>query len=215
MVLEGAYGQITPNQSETLHKVYASNERLVRLVDDLLNVSRIEQGRLTYSYARISLSQMITSIISELQISAKLKNLQLRWQNPPNAEKFIVWADEGKLRQSVLNLVDNAIKYTDKGFIEIKLEQDINPTLMRVSVKDTGVGLSSQDKEKIFKRFSRGSGSAKLNAGGSGLGLFVAKKMVEGHKGRIWAESEGRNMGSTFIVTLPFYRERTENKKSV
>ena len=209
MILEGTYGDTTPQQKEALQKVYASNERLVRLVNDLLNVSRIEQGRLTYTYARTSMPQMIESIVSELQISAKFKNVELRWQNPQNAEKFITWADENKLRQSVLNLVDNAIKYTEKGFVEVRIEQDINPTLMRISVRDTGVGLSFQDKEKIFKRFSRGSDSSKLNAGGSGLGLFVAKKMVEDHRGHIWAESAGPGKGSTFIITLPFYKEKS------
>lgn len=208
LMLEGTYGGVPETQRETLGKVYTSNERLIHLVNDLLDLSRIEQGKWQYNLAKVAVGPMIQSVIGELKIAAQSKNLLLHFQKPSNAEKFLAWADEEKLRQSVLNLVDNAIKYTEKGEIEVRLEVDINPTLMRLSVKDTGMGLSIDDKSRIFQRFSRGKDSFKMNTGGTGLGLFVAKKIVEDHGGRIFAESPGLGKGSTFIILVPFYRKK-------
>ena len=208
LLLEGTYGSVSEAQKEPLAKVYTSNERLIRLVNDLLDLSRIEQGKWQYNLAKVAVSPMIASIVGELKIAAQSKNLSLHFQKPSHTEKILIWADEEKFRQSVLNLIDNAIKYTEKGGIEVHLEADINPTLIKISVRDTGIGLSADDKSRIFQRFSRGKDSFKINTGGTGLGLFVAKKIVEDHGGRIFAESPGLGKGSTFIILVPFYREK-------
>jgi len=101
----------------------------------------------------------------------------------------------------MVNLVDNSIKYTPKGKIEVFLEP--KEKLMKVTVKDTGVGINKDEAPNLFKKFVRGDGIAQIHTGGSGLGLYIAKKLVEAHGGKIWAESEGKDQGSAFNFTLP------------
>jgi signal transduction histidine kinase len=207
MLLEGSYGDLSRNVHDTLSKVYASNERLVRIVNDLLDISRIERGKFQYTFRKISLPDLLESAVKELTIAAAIQKLSIQWKMPANPERFMVSADEEKLRQTFLNILDNAIKYTLKGHIEIKITQDTQPGYIRVSIKDTGIGISIADQKKLFERFVRGKGGSHVSASGSGIGLYIAKKIVDDHHGRIWAESEGLGKGSTFIVTLPMYRQ--------
>ena len=205
MLLEGSYGDLSENVRNALNKVYASNERLVRIVNDLLDISRIERGKFQYTFAKISLPDLLESAVKELTIAAEIQKLRILWKMPANPERFMVSADEEKLRQTFLNVLDNAIKYTLKGHVEIKIAQDTQPGYIRVSIKDTGIGISIEERKKLFERFVRGKGGSHVSASGSGLGLYIAKKIVDDHHGRIWAESEGLGKGSTFIVTLPAY----------
>jgi len=203
MILEGSYGDLSDNVRVALNKVYASNERLVRIVNDLLDLSRIESGKFEYTFSKISLPNLLESAVRELNISAEIKNLRILWKIPANPERFTVSADEEKLRQTFLNLLDNAIKYTLKGHIEIKIVEDSRPGYIRISIKDTGIGISPDEQKKLFEQFVRGKGGSHVSASGSGIGLYIAKKIVDDHHGHIWAESEGPGKGSTFIVTLP------------
>ena len=203
MILEGSYGDLSENVRVALNKVYASNERLVRIVNDLLDLSRIESGKFEYTFSKISLPNLLESAVRELNISAEIKNLRILWKIPANPERFTVSADEEKLRQTFLNLLDNAIKYTLKGHIEIKIVEDSRPGYIRISIKDTGIGISPDEQKKLFEQFVRGKGGSHVSASGSGIGLYIAKKIVDDHHGHIWAESEGPGKGSTFIVTLP------------
>ncbi|MBI1888388.1 MAG: sensor histidine kinase [Candidatus Spechtbacteria bacterium] len=207
MLLEGSYGDLSKDVRVALNKVYASNERLVRIVNDLLDISRIESGKFQYTFAKISLPDLLENVVKEFTIAAEIQKLRILWEMPANPERFVVSADEEKLRQTFLNLLDNAIKYTPKGHIEVKIVQDVRPGYIRVSIKDTGIGISGEERGELFERFVRGKGGAHVNASGSGIGLYIAKKIVDDHHGRIWAESEGPGKGSTFIVTLPIYRQ--------
>jgi len=207
MLLEGTYGTISNKAEGALRMVYASNERLVRIVDDLLDLSRMERGKFQYRFAKFSLVDLLEGIVKELAITVEVKKLKIVWNAPEHAEQFCVSADEEKLRQTFLNILDNAIKYTLKGHIEIKIAKDTQPDYIRVSIKDTGIGISIEEREKLFERFVRGKGGSHVSASGSGIGLYIAKKIVDDHNGHIWAESEGRGKGSTFIVTLPAYRQ--------
>ncbi|MBI2462672.1 MAG: hypothetical protein HYV65_00270 [Candidatus Spechtbacteria bacterium] len=207
MVIDGDYGKIDINANDALKKVYSSNEVLIGLVKDLLDVSRIERGEFHYVFQKICIPDMIDSIVDEQKISAESKGLKLIWHHPENAVRFCVKADDSKLRQVILNLIDNAIKYTPRGSVEVSVTQLYNnPLRMRISVKDTGIGITEADKEKLFQRFSRGEGGKKIDVNGTGLGLFIVKRIVEDHGGTAWVESEGEGKGSTFIVSLPFYR---------
>jgi signal transduction histidine kinase len=109
--------------------------------------------------------------------------------------------DKDKIKDVLVNLIDNAIKYTPKGKVEIFVEQE--GRAVKVVIKDTGIGIKKGEAKELFKKFVRGEGVAQVDTGGSGLGLFIAKKITEAHNGKIWAESAGRDMGSSFTFTLP------------
>lgn len=199
LFLEGSYGQITEEMKKRLQNVYEANERLIKLINDLLNISRIESGKTEAKIEKVDLKELVQSVVQELDIKAKEKSLTLQVQNAQAPQ--LVRADKDKLRNVILNLVDNAIKYTSAGSITIKLTQ--KPPVYRIEVTDTGEGMDAKDLERMFQSFTRGEAGAKHWTGGSGLGLYIAKEFVKLHKGKIWAESAGKGKGSTFIAELP------------
>lgn len=200
MMLEGSFGKISAPQRESLDKVYLSNERLIRLVENLLNLSRIESGRLQFKYEQINLETIVESVVEELSSKAKEKKLKLEYKKPAKSLPKIM-IDEEKIRQVVMNLIDNSIKYTSKGNVTVSLNKEGNNILFCVS--DSGMGVDPNDMPHLFQKFQRGTGTFLVHTEGTGLGLYVAKEMVEQHKGKIWAESKGRDRGSKFIFTIP------------
>lgn len=203
MIFEGSYGPVAEKIKEVLNKVYASNEKLIRLVDDFLNLSRIERGKLDYHFAPASLEKIIDEVIESLKENADQKGIELRWSRPvPPFPEIRIDAD--KMREVIYNLVDNSIRYTASGYVKIALQK--LPGVLRISVGDTGIGLEKYEIEHIFERFGRGDRGRNINVGGIGVGLYIAKYIVEAHGGRIWAESPGPYQGSTFYVELPYER---------
>jgi len=205
MMLEGTWGQIVGKQREQLDKVYSSNERLVRLVEDLLTVSRIESGRLEFNWQLVSLEEMIDSVIKEFSQVAADKKLYLKFI-PPKKVLPKVKMDSLKIRQVVQNLVDNALHYTKKGGAAISLEQKRGKVVF--SIKDTGIGILPKEQVTLFEKFSRGREIGKMHTEGVGLGLYLSAKMIEAHHGRIWVESGGGGSGSTFFFELPIKGRR-------
>lgn len=202
MLLENNFGKLTKREVDPLRRCYESNERLINLVENLLNISRIESGHVDMAFELAQLEDMVESVVDELQANAKNKNIKLLYEKP-RAPLPKVKIDKNKLRQTVMNLIDNAIKYTNEGQVSVrvtKLDKEV-----QFCVQDTGMGISKEDLPNLFKKFSRGTGTALVHTEGTGLGLFVAKQMVELHKGVIWAESKikGRNKGTKFIFKLP------------
>jgi len=200
MMLEGNFGALTPEGRDSLDKVYDSNERLIQLVENLLNISRIESGRLQFDYEIMGLEEIIDSVIDELSGNIKKKSLKLNYKKPAKPLPKIRIDDE-KIRQVVMNLVDNAIKYTKKGSITVNFEV-VNKKI-RFCVSDSGIGISQEYLPNLFQKFSRGQGTSVIHTEGTGLGLYVAREMVEAHKGKIWAESAGEGMGSKFCFEIP------------
>ncbi len=200
MILEGSYGDISSTEKEPLEKVFESNERLIQLVENLLNISRIESGRLQFSFEHMQLERIVESVIDELSGTAKKKGLRLKYDKPAKPLPKVK-IDEEKIRQVAINLIDNAIKYTNKGSVNVGLKH-VNDYI-HFCVRDSGMGIGKNDLPNLFKKFSRGSDISLVNPGGTGLGLYVAKTMVEAHHGRIWAESEGEGKGTEFCFTLP------------
>lgn len=199
LLIEGSYGKVPPAAKEALQNIFESTDLMVGSVEDFLNVSRIEQGKMKYDMSEFNISELAKDVFTEQKNIAEEKSLELKF-NCKN-DSILIKADLGKIKQIFTNLVDNAIKYTEKGSITVSVLLDSN--VVRFSVKDTGVGLSKEDANKLFSKFSRAKGANKVNVQGTGLGLYVAKQMVEAHKGKIWVESEGAGLGSTFIVELP------------
>ncbi len=201
MLLEGSFGQITPDQKEAIDRVFQSSTHLAKVVEDLLNVSKIEQGGMKYEMAQFDFEKAVHDLATDLSITAEKKGLTLTFETdskPP----YLVFGDMEKLRQVVLNIIDNAIKYTEKGSIKVKLSQNFRTSSVHLDVTDTGMGISPVEKEKLFQKFSRGEGG-KTNTSGSGLGLYLARQIISAHKGSIAIDSPGVGKGSTFTLELP------------
>lgn len=203
MLLEGSFGKLCKRKLDPLEKCYESNERLINLVENLLNISRIESGRIQMSFTPVEIADIAEMIIDELHPHARRKNIKLSLKKPKQPlEKIMV--DREKLRQALMNLVDNAIKYTRNGEVRIELK-DIGDKI-QICVIDTGTGIAPDLMPLLFKKFSHGFGPrTKYHTEGTGLGLFVTKQMVDMHKGKIWVESrtEGKDRGSRFCIQIP------------
>ena len=212
MILEGDFGELKdPKQRDAVNKMVVSSDRLRNLVENLLNISRIESGRLKFDFQNIQLTDLIKDAVDDLRKSAEEKGLYLKFQEP-QIKLPLVYADDEKIRQIVINFVDNAIKYTAEGGIDVTLEQGGNNLIC--CVKDTGMGVSKEEQVSLFKKFSRGKDAFSVNTKGTGLGLFVADKMIKTHKGRVWVESEGEGKGSKFCFSLPIGGQAEKKKNS-
>lgn len=198
MLLQGDYGEIDPKVKETIDRILESSNNLTLVVEDLLDVAKIEQGGMKYEMEKFDFGEETRNTAKDLSITAEKKGLKLIYDIKDN-QKYFVNGDKEKLRQVLINLIDNSIKYTKEGQIEINLRLEKEKIIL--SIKDTGVGISSDVIETLFEKFSRGDKS-ELNTSGSGLGLYLVKEIIEAHKGRVWVESEGVGKGSTFFVEL-------------
>ena len=202
LILEGDYGEVPEKISQALTKVYSSNERLIELVEDLLNISRIESGRMKYNFQEIAINKIMDSLYDTFILRANEKNLDFTINT--GVKDVIVYADPLKIKEVISNLIDNAIKYTEKGFVSVNLETKSNTVY--IYVKDSGIGFSEEVAKKLFSKFSRGEKATNLHMEGTGLGLFVGKKIAEAHDGEIEAMSDGNDKGSTFILKLPIIK---------
>ena len=198
MMREGDYGAVPEKIKGTIDIIYESSNALTIIVQDFLDVSRIEQGSMKYEFTIFDFSKLAQSVGEELAPTVERKGLQLKLEIEP---RILVNADAGKMRQVIGNLIDNAIKYTSSGSIIVSLKK--TKEFARLTVKDTGMGIKPETLPKLFQKFSRAEDASKANVLGTGLGLYVARKLIEAQKGKIWAESEGEGKGATFVVELP------------
>lgn len=206
MILEGSYGKVSVTLKDKMEKIYESTERLIKLVNELLDLTHIESGKIEYNLAKVDFDQMVESVAEELKGQAEKKKLALS-VDLANKELWVN-ADESKLRQVVMNLIDNAVKYTEKGNIKVSVCQ--KDGFVEFCVKDTGIGLSAEGIKTLFQKFVRGETASHYHTEGSGVGLYVAKKLIEDQKGQIWVESEGENRGSSFFIKMPAYQSNVE-----
>jgi signal transduction histidine kinase len=202
LILDGIYGEINDKIREILTKVKNNINEEIDLVDNLLDLRKIEEGRMEYNFAKFDLLELIREICDFYKIRALDKGLGLNCKI--NNESIFVNGDREKLKQVFNNLVDNAIKYTNSGFIEIDYEKSDSNVVIKV--KDTGIGIKPDLLKNLFGQFIRDP-SVKKTIKGTGLGLFIAKEIIKVHQGKIWAESEGEGKGSTFYVELPILKE--------
>ncbi|OGZ07498.1 MAG: hypothetical protein A3D65_05915 [Candidatus Lloydbacteria bacterium RIFCSPHIGHO2_02_FULL_50_13] len=202
MLIEESYGKVPARMSDPINKIFLSSKRAAELVTDFLDLANIEQGVLLYNFTSVDIGILIHDLVGEYSSIAKKRGLTLK-VNFPGKEMLMATADESKLRQILSNLIDNALKYTPTGGVTITAELDQEKGVVRVIVKDTGMGLSQDDVQNLFQKFARGARGQKEFTEGSGLGLYVAKKMLESHKGgKLWVDSEGVGRGSTFVLEL-------------
>ncbi len=205
MVLGGDVGKISKAQKELLDDTYLGNERMIHLINDLMDAAKINEGKLVFPLAPVQLEDIVEEVTKENQAFADEKHVKLVY-NQPAAGLPKVNINKDKIKQVFQNLIDNAVKYSsidDKGRVEVDIQSD--DKYLRFAVKDNGIGIPKADQEKMFERFSRGSNSTKLDpGGGSGLGLYIAKAVVEQAGGKIWFESK-EGEGSTFYVAFPIH----------
>lgn len=198
MLLEGDYGKINDEPKQAVSTIYQATDSLVQMVQDFLDVSKIEQGGMKYQKEKIDLKKLVTQIVTELEPAAKMKKISLNTHIKDG--DYSVLADEVKLKQVIVNVVDNAIKYTPEGSIDVYLESKSD--WIQVRVKDSGVGIEKDDVERLFAKFVRAKDAHRHNTHGSGLGMYLAKMIIDAHHGHIRAESEGKGKGTMFVIEL-------------
>ncbi len=212
MLLDGDLGETTKEQKEFIKKTYQSNERMISLINDLLNITRIEEGRYLYKPAPAYFGEIIDFAINSAQQEIARKKIKFNFEKPK--EKFPkIPLDVEKMKLAVQNLIDNAIKYTPVGgrvdvLVEMIKFNDKTEREIVFSIKDTGVGIPKDQHERVFSKFFRGANVVRMNTEGTGLGIFITKNIIEAHGGKIWFESvEGK--GTTFYFSLPIKEENS------
>lgn len=198
--MEGLLDGVLPANAETYEQVHREADRLSRLVDDLQELSRVEAGAFILDIHPVRLSDLVQTTVKRLLPAYEKKGVELRWNLPADLPQVL--ADEDRLVQVLTNLLGNALMYTPAaGAVTVTAAHSGGE--VRVAVKDTGIGIPAESLPHIFDRFYRVDKSRSRNAGGgSGIGLTIAKAIIEAHGGQIWAESAGEGQGSTFIFTL-------------
>ena len=199
MLLEGDAGELKPEQKKLLSEAFLSSEQMVGLISDYLNVSRIQTGRFLIDMSEIDLAKIAKQEAKRLSVSAKTRGIKIVVQAPAGAIK--VRADEAKIRQVILNFIDNAIFYSPpKSTIEIVLSE--TKSMATIKISDEGIGVPLDEQPKLFKKFFRATNARKHRPDGNGIGLFLAKQIIDGHKGEILFSSRP-GKGSTFGFSLP------------
>lgn len=194
MVLEGDAGKVSPMQHEMLGQAFFSSQRMVYLISDLLNVSRLKTGKFIIERNKVNLATMVAQELDQLKETAAARQLSLTHEAPENFPDLML--DETKTRQVIMNFVDNAIYYTPAGgHINVKLID--TPTTIELRVIDDGIGVSASDQHHLFTKFYRAGNARKARPDGTGLGLFMAKKVIIAEEGSLIFESK-ENQGSTF-----------------
>jgi histidine kinase len=206
--MEGLIDGVLPADAATFEQIHQEAARLERLVDDLQELSRVEARAYQLDLQSIQIEDLITATVTRLQGQFEAKGVTLLTDLPSNLPA--VQADHDRLSQVLTNLIGNALQYTPEGGKVTVLTAPVGNEVL-VSVADTGVGIASEHLAQIFNRFYRVDKSRSRAGGGSGIGLTIARFLVEAHGGRIWAESPGADQGSTFTFTLPITTAPLQN----
>ena len=202
MLLDEDLGKITLEQREFINKAYQSNQKVVVIVNDLLNVSRIEEGKYLYNPVLVKIENLIKDIMDSNKVLAEKKDISFKFQEP---EKCLteVKVDVEKIKIAIQNLIENAIHYTPKkGIVTVFLK--CAKKEIEIRVQDTGIGIPKNKQERLFTKFFRAPNAILIETNGSGLGLYITKNIIEAHNGKIGFESE-EGKGSTFWFTLPTF----------
>jgi signal transduction histidine kinase/DNA-binding response OmpR family regulator len=198
ILVDGIDGPINEEQQQDILQVNKSGQSLLALINQILDLSKIEAGKMELTLERLELPALVTSVLDSISPLAQEKGLRIDTRFPP--ELPAVEADAARLKQILINLLSNAVKFTDRGHIEVMAQP--SGRMVRIAVKDTGIGISTEAQKLIFEEFVQGDGSSTRRHGGTGLGLSIVRKLIEMHGGAITVISEpGR--GSTFTFTVP------------
>ncbi len=202
MILDGNYGAAPEQMTPVLNRIHESAKLMAFSIEDFLNVSRIESGNMKYNYSDFNLRAQAEHIVDDLRPEATRSGLLLFFKSDMHG-KGIVHADISKTQQILHNLINNSLKYTQKGSITVFVYDDIGRKQLVVNVIDTGIGMSAETMNDLFQKFSRAKNANSVNVGGTGLGLFVARAMARTMGGDITCTSAGDQKGASFVLTLP------------
>jgi signal transduction histidine kinase len=183
---------------ESVQVIDTSSKSLVKIVNEFLDISRIEQGRMKYEFVDFDAKKLAEEVVAELRPNVEKKKLSFEFS--ADAGEYTTSSDVGKIKQVIGNIIDNSIKYTPEGGIKVHVGRKADKIL--ISVTDTGIGISKEDIPKLFSKFTRAKDANKTNVTGTGLGLYVAKQMLQALNGKIWVESPGKGKGSSFYIEL-------------
>jgi signal transduction histidine kinase len=198
LILDNLYGDTPDKMRDVLDRIQKNGKHLLGLINDVLDLSKIEAGQLSLALTDYSLKDVVHSVYSAVEPLAKEKQLSFKVELAPNLPGG--HGDERRLTQVLLNLVGNAIKFTDRGEVAIRATAENGS--FTVAVRDTGPGIAEGDRTKIFEEFQQADSSITRKKGGTGLGLSISKRIVELHGGRLWVDSDV-GQGSTFSFTVP------------
>lgn len=200
MMVDGDMGDITDEQAKFLEQGYDTNEQMIRLVNDLLDVSRIEEGRFGYRFSQASLEDVIEEAIKGFSIKAQKKKIILTFERPKERLPEVK-IDRDKLKLAIENLIDNALNYTfHGGRVVVSLQKE--NLFIKVFVQDNGVGIPEYQISRLFTKFFRGDNVIRMQTEGSGLGLFITRNIIRRHGGEVWVKSK-EGEGTTFYFTVP------------
>jgi signal transduction histidine kinase len=208
VLLEGIDGPLNERMSEDVTLIRDSGRHLRELIGEMLDMSKIEAGVMELRYEEINVPSMAREIVASAKSLAMNKDLEIRFEIDPNLET--IEADRTRLTQILLNLISNAIKFTEQGTISLMLKEQDEELL--AGVQDTGIGIANEDIPIIFEQFRQIDGSLSRKVGGTGLGVPISKRLVELHGGQMWLESE-LGAGSTFWFTMP--KKRPEDSADI
>jgi signal transduction histidine kinase len=203
LIQDGIYGEVPQKVHDVLGRLQRNGRHLLGLINDVLDLSKIEAGQLPLSLSNYSMKDIVQSVVSATESLAAEKQLALRTSVQPDLPPGR--GDERRITQVLMNLVGNAIKFTDAG--EVRIQASAQDGEFRVAVADTGLGIGEADQHRIFEEFQQADGSGTRAKSGTGLGLSIARKIVELHGGRVWVESI-LGKGSTFWFTVPVRVDR-------
>jgi signal transduction histidine kinase len=207
LILDNIFGDVPEPIRETLERIKANGQHLLGLINDVLDLSKMEAGQLTLSLGEYAMADVVHAVVAGVESLAAGKKLALKAIVPPDLSRGR--GDERRLTQVLLNLAGNAIKFTDTG--QVLIEARAVDGAFIVSVADTGPGIAEADRQKIFEEFQQADSSSTRTKGGTGLGLSISRRIVELHGGRMWVESEV-GAGSTFYFTVPVRVERQRER---
>lgn len=209
VILKGIDGPVTELMQQDLTAIYNSGQHLLGLINDILDSAKIEAGKMELAFDEVGISDLVHNVLSTMSGIVKDKPIELRQNIEPSTPA--VRADAIRIRQVMINLLSNAAKFTEEGSITVEVApyKEDGRAMVKISVSDTGPGISLKDQEKLFQPFSQVDASPTRKSGGTGLGLSICKQLINMHGGQIWVESvEGK--GSTFHFTLPLYHKEHE-----
>ena len=210
MMLDGDAGKITPMQEKFLTEAYVSSERMVHLINDFLNVSRLQTGKFIIDKRPVDLAKIVEQELESLEVNASGRDLEFVYSFDKKIPQLML--DEAKVRQVVMNFADNAIYYSRPG-TKIKVALTKEGDSVQLTVKDTGIGVPADEQSKLFTKFFRAANARKHRPDGTGVGLYLAKRVVLGHGGEIvFSSTEGK--GSTFGFKLPLKKLEAKDKSN-
>lgn len=205
LMSDGDAGTLTKEQKELIDQAYQKNNQVIDIVNDLLDVSELEEKDTHYEYAEGSVATILHDVIQKSTIDAEQKGVSLEY-NEPTGDIPPVVMDKYKLPMVFQNIIDNAIKYSPKGST-VRVRLEFRNQRNFIAISDEGIGIAKKEQKKIFTKFFRATNAKEQENNGSGLGLYIVRNIVKKHKGQIWFDSPGRNKGTTFYITLPVQRK--------